>query len=384
VNRGLCLLLLLLAVGAGCLGGGIPTVHENASQLISQTTGPVPPADVPSETTGLPTLLPTTFEVRRPPSLVRLSFSFNSSGEGHLVSFSLDSGAFPAPGNGKDCPLMSWNPGDEERLAAYYAATFRDPGQDALYTPLLSELRRLQRMEGLNSDEYLELMVHFVQSIPYDPVAPVCPRAPLQVVLDRKGDCDEKSLLLLGLLYREGYDAAILLFPERQHATAGIRIDSATKPSFRVFEIRGRKYVYIETTRPTFIGLYPDVFETEDPVIIPTGNGTKTYRAINDVMHIVSTQKRMEEKLAWYNRTGTGMLTEILALEEKLSSGTGYSTQDEFDTDYSRYNTLVNTYNEYVNEFRTVRDVYLYILGHQDDREAVNGRIANSKVENLL
>jgi hypothetical protein len=101
-------------------------------------------------------------------------------------------------------------------------------------------------------------------------------------------------------------------------------------------------------------------------------------------MHIVSTQKRMEEKLAWYNKTGTEMLNEILALEGKLSAGTGYSTQDEFDSDYSRYTTLVNTYNQYVNEFRTIRDVYLYILGHQDDREAVNGRIANSKVENVL
>jgi hypothetical protein len=239
-------------------------------------------------------------------------------------------------------------------------------------------------MEGLNSDEYLELMVHFVQSIPYDPYAPVCPRNPFQVVMDRKGDCDEKSQLLLGLLYREGYDAAILLFPDQQHATAGIRIDLSTKPSFRVFDLRGRKYVYIETTRPSFIGLYPDVFENLEPVIIPSSNGTRTYRAINDVMHIVSTQKRMVEKLAWYNETGTGMLTEIQALEEKLSTGSGYPDQGEYDTDYSRYMYLVNTYNQYVGEFRTVRDVYLFILQHQDDREAVNGRIGNSKVENLL
>jgi hypothetical protein len=372
------ILCLLLACSlAGCLAteGSPEVIPVTPTTEVITTVPPTPPPGTPP---------PTTLSIRGDKPAILLSFPFNSSGEGQVISFALDPGAFPAMDSGGDCPLASWNPGEEGRLAAYYAASFKDPGQDVLYTPLLSELRRVQRMEGLNSDEYLELMVHFVQSIPYDPAAPVCPRAPLQVVLDHRGDCDEKSLLLLGLLYREGYDAAILLFPAEQHATAGIRIDSATKPSFRVFDLQGRKYVYIETTRPSFIGLYPDLFETAEPVISPTGNGMKAYRAINDVMHIVSTQKRMEEKLAWYNETGTGILAEILALEEKLGSSSTYSTQEEFDSDYSRYANLVNQYNQYVDEFRTIRDVYLFILQHQDDREAVSGRIANSKVENLL
>jgi hypothetical protein len=198
------------------------------------------------------------------------------------------------------------------------------------------------------------------------------------------GDCDEKSLLLLGLLDREGYDAAILLFPDKHHATAGIRIVTDGTPSFRVYTLGGRKYVYIETTRPSFIGLYPDDFENADPVVIPTGNGTITYRAINDVMHIVSIQKRMEEKLSWINATGMVMLDEIDTLEAKLSAGTSYSTQVDFDADYNRYAALVTRYNSYVDQFRQIRDVYLYILAHQDDRRGVSGRIANSKVENLL
>jgi hypothetical protein len=227
-------------------------------------------------------------------------------------------------------------------------------------------------------------MVHFVQQIPYDPQAPLCPRTPTGVILDGKGDCDEKSLLLLGLLYREGYDAAILLFPDRHHATAGIRIDIATSPSFRVYESGGRKYVYIETTRPSFIGLYPDEFENETPIVVPAANGTITYRAINDVMHIVSTEKRMEAKMKWLVNTCAGMLPEITSLEAKLTAGTSYSTQDEYDTDYARYITLVTDYNNNVDDLRQINDVYQYILDHQSDREGVSGRIANSKVENLL
>jgi hypothetical protein len=312
------------------------------------------------------------------------SFTFTSGKNDY--SFTIPVIAPPGMGSAgvNDCPLLSWKTGGEERLASYSAGIFKDPGEGPLYDALLGELRRIRRMDGLNDDEYLELLTHFVQQIPYDPAAPVCPRRPDQVLLDGKGDCDEKSLLLLGLLNREGYDAAILLFPGRHHATAGIRIETEGHPSFRVYELRGRKYVYIETTRPSFIGLYPDGFENENPVIIPTGNGTITYRAINDVMHIVSTQKRMEERLRWINETGTGIFNEIENLGQKLSAGTGYSTQDEYDADYARYATLVTQYNTYVDEFGKIREVYLFILGHQCDRLGVSGRIANSKVENLL
>ena len=57
---------------------------------------------------------------------------------------------------------------------------------------------------------------------------------------------------------------------------------------------------------------------------------------------------------------------------------------DEYDTDYTRYSTLVTEYNNDVDDFRQISEVYQYILDHQSDREGVDGRIANSKVENLL
>jgi hypothetical protein len=312
------------------------------------------------------------------------NFTF-ASGSGEY-SFAVPVVPAYAPGDPRfqDCPLMAWRPGEEEQLASYYAGIFRDPREDQLFDPLLSEFRHIRRTGHLNSDEYLELLTNFVQEIPYDPRAPVCPRRPDQVILDGKGDCDEKSLLLLGLLYREGYNAAILLFPDRHHATAGIGIEITTQPSFRVYGTGGQKYVYIETTHPSLIGLYPDDFANATPIVVPTGNGTVTYQAINDVMRIVSTQKRMEEKMRWINGTATGMLGEIDALEGKLSAGTGYANQEEYDADYTRYTSLVAQYNNYVDQFGEIHEVYVYILEHQYDRQGVRDRIANSKVENLL
>jgi len=328
--------------------------------------------------------VPTPLPVQGDQAALRLAFNFTSGRSASVVTATLDPAAPLPTGGGGDCPLASWQPGEEGALASYYTGIFKDPSEDGLFSSLLSDLRRIRRMEGLNDDQYLELMVNFVQQIPYDPQAPVCPRTPAGVILDGKGDCDEKSLLLLGLLYREGYDAAILLFPDKHHATAGIRIETEGIPSFRVYVYGGRKYVYIETTRPSFIGLYPDDFANEDPVIIPTGDGGITYHAINDVMHIVSTQKRMEEKMKWLAGACAEMLPEIRSLESRLTASTSYTTQDEYDADYSRYTTLGTRYNNNVEEFRQINEVYQYILDHQSDREGVSGRIANSKVENLL
>jgi hypothetical protein len=211
----LLVLLVVIITAAGCIRGAEhPVVHS------VQETTPVPVQPLPtlSGTLGLPTPSPVSLE--NFPAEQR-SFRFTSGSTDYPVTVSV----VPLSASGStDCPLMSWRAGDEERLASYYAGIFRDPAEDPLYDALLGEFRRIRRMDGLNDDEYLELLAHFVQQIPYDPEAPVCPRRPDQVILDGKGDCDEKSLLLLGLLNREGYDAAILLFPEKHHATAGIRI----------------------------------------------------------------------------------------------------------------------------------------------------------------
>jgi hypothetical protein len=371
----LLVLAIVLACMAGCLQGGNPpamTVQNTTMVPVRPTLTGTQSPETPAPTS--PAVLPG----------VKRSFAFASGGKNYSFTVSVPVISDRGNSGAQTCPLMSWRTGEEQLLASFYTGIFEDPREAPVYDALLGELRHIKRMEVLNDDEYLELLTHFVQQIPYDPAAPVCPRRPDQVLLDMKGDCDEKSLLLLGLLNREGYDAAILLFPTEHHATAGIRIQVEGQPSFRVYDLRGRKYVYIETTRPSFIGLYPDDFRDENPVIIPTGNGTITYRAINDVMHIVSTQKRMEEKLRWINETGTELLVEIDALEQKLTAGTGYHTQEEYDTDYSRYASLVTQYNNYVDQFGKIREVYLYIREHQCDRQGVSGRIANSKVEDLL
>ena len=188
-----------------------------------------------------------------------------------------------------------------EDFGFLYREMMEDPALESFYADMLKELRRTRYNGGSNltDDEYLEMVTSFVQQIPYDNTTAGNPRYPVEVIFDGKGDCDEKSLLLNGLLSREGYDVALMAFPSLKHATSGIRIHLASnKPSFRVFSDRTRDYVYIETTATRLIGFYGDDYGlAPQPIIVPVGNGTLQYTKINYVMKIFADLQTMEDQL---------------------------------------------------------------------------------------
>jgi len=191
-----------------------------------------------------------------------------------------------------------------------YLTMLADPAMDNFYSDLLKELNGARYKGGnkLSDDEYLEMITSFIQQIEYDPNAKL-PRYPIEVIYDGKGDCDEKSMLLTALLSKEGYDVALLVFPEESHVTAGIGVDPASNPTtFRIFKDRdykinsnsegGLNYIYIETTYTTIIGFYLNEFENvKDPIIVHVGNGTLHYRKLNYVMKIFADAKKIYEIL---------------------------------------------------------------------------------------
>jgi len=242
---------------------------------------------------------------------------------------------------------MTFTTGEE---GEFYRHMMTDPAMDAFYTDLVKELRRERYNKGMNltDDEYLEMLISFVQQIDYDNTTSGNPRYPAEVIYDRTGDCDDKAILLNGILSREGYDVALLIFPTMKHATSGIRIHLATnKPSFRVFSDEKRDYVYIETTRSRLIGLYSDEYETvPEPLVVPVGNGTREYGKIDYVMTIFADIKAIERQLA--------------ILEERAGPSRTLSRDD--------YNAAIS----YVNTFNFVAST--------NDREAAMMAIRNSEL----
>ena len=189
-----------------------------------------------------------------------------------------------------------------EDFGFLYHEMMEDSALDSFYTDMLKEIRKTRYKGGYNltDDEYLEMVTSFVQQIPYDNTTAGNPRYPVEVIFDGKGDCDEKAILLNGLLSREGYDVALLAFPSLKHVASGIRINIASnKPSFRVFSDGKRDYVYIETTTTRLIGFYGDDYiQVPQPIVVPVGTGTLQYTKINYLMKIFFDIQTMEDQLA--------------------------------------------------------------------------------------
>jgi len=187
----------------------------------------------------------------------------------------------------------------KEGLAKEYLAYINDPYQEEFYDSLISQFRDIKEKHKLTDDEYLELITAFVQSIPYDyekakTTLGESHRFPIETFVDKKGVCGDKSLLLAGLLSRENYDVALLLFLEEKHMAVGIRTSS--------FDYKGTGYAFIETTEYNFVGIVPDEYAEgiklrSTPIVIKVGNGTKSYNSIDQTMKIWKVLKTLEDKI---------------------------------------------------------------------------------------
>ncbi len=151
----------------------------------------------------------------------------------------------------------------------YWAGMTMDSALDGFYNDLLAQFEPIKKKYSLDDDQYVALITMYVQDIPYDDEADVTAKYPVVTAIDNLGDCDEKSMLLAGLLAHAGYDVALIDVPG--HMMVGIRTDDVS--AF----IDG--YAAIETT----YRCWPISCTDEDPntasLMSLANNGTKKYRS---------------------------------------------------------------------------------------------------------
>ena len=183
--------------------------------------------------------------------------------------------------------------GDYEK---YYSLKITDPHQDTFYEDVLDDLRNIKYSQNLDSDEYVELITSFVQAIPYDNYAAVSARYPITVFFDGTGDCDEKSMLLCGLLEREGYDVVLFDLVDAEHMSVGIKTDSGTG------YVNG--YAYIEATGDSLIGEVPEleggIIPDANPDVFIIGDGVMTYTKYNDIDRIINYRVALDERYEYW------------------------------------------------------------------------------------
>lgn len=273
-----------------------------------------------------------------------------------------------------------WN--ETDKVSAYYRSFFEGQAIDGFYNDILKKIRHIKIAEGFSDEEYLEFLITFVQQIPYDSEA-YEPRFPVEVVYDMKGDCDEKSMLLIGLLAREGYDTALIVFPEYSHATAGIRIITTGDTFFRQFKAEdGRKYVFIESTALSYIGEYPEYYEDAYAVVIPVGDGDKTFEKYNYVSYITESLTKIRNRIIFLDSELGRLYDEINVLVSDLNNK-NYGSDTQWHKDHLKYLTLVDQYYDYQDMLDKNIEVYNYIMEHPYDVEGVRRYIYNSKVNDI-
>ncbi|WP_103864178.1 hypothetical protein [Aquimarina sp. I32.4] len=164
----------------------------------------------------------------------------------------------------------------------HYLATADTPKLDLI----LEELATIKKTNQLNQFEFAEMVVTFIQDIPYSLVFESQCESPdryeksIRVVLERcadccignipfgiqnpvgfmgnlKGDCDTRTVIIYAILSHFGYEVAILNSDYYKHSVLGVHI-----PAKGLYKVQnGRRYYVWETTNKHFtIGTLPKNF----------------------------------------------------------------------------------------------------------------------------
>jgi hypothetical protein len=257
-----------------------------------------------------------------------------------------------------------------------------DPAQEPLYTDLLTEFRKIRMDENLDDDEYLEMIAVYVQSLGYETLEETPAKFPVETVVDQAGDCDDKSLLLAGLLSREDYAVALLSFGPEKHMAVGIESEDCPYGN--------TGYLFLETTNISYVGVVTGSLDNgrqieSEPVVIPIGNGTKTYTRCAETRYIdnmrVQSRTRAEEMEGVIQKMETALTAErqeILAMEKRLQGLKNTGNIREYNTLVTTYNAKVSAYNTALQDYRdlfslyeTNVNIYNFIISHEFDRKGV-------------
>ncbi|HMA05979.1 MAG TPA: hypothetical protein VKO45_08655 [Methanomicrobiales archaeon] len=249
--------------------------------------------------------------------------------------------------------LLSHDIPDSIFIPAYYLSFLSDPNQEEFFRELSGAFRGLREGTSLDDDESLEMMAVAVQALPYETDGTLTPpKYPIETYTDGTGDCDDKSLLLAGLLAREGYGVALFYFGAETHMAVGIKGYGC--------EYAGTGYGYVATTNVSLVGvpetnLAGGVNLTSTPLVIPVANGTRLYGACQQTRAIGKALERTGDRAVSLSKD---LATLSARMNELRSQGR-----------FGEYNQIAAQYEKAVADFNDNALAHNYILDHQDDRK---------------
>jgi len=357
------MLLATLGIVSACSFGGAS---------IALPSGVVYPKIVPDDSTGI----------------IGVDYAFDFEGKTDTFHVDVQRSLYQGAASAQKSVVRFGSSHANDWIERYYPAFIEESHQDAFFSALLAQLRALRDQQHLDSDRYAELLVVFVQSIEYktDPVN-LSPKFPVETFVDKNGDCDDKTLLLAGLLSREGYDVAVLLFDAEKHVAIGIKSDG--------IEYKNTGYAYVETTAPGFIGMVPDelgqgITLASDPQVFKIGDGTLHYTSGAQVARILQRRTELKAQADGLSAQVKSADSALATLRAQADSLHAQLSERQSAGDIASYNALVPEYNatvQNVNASTTARNALAdryntavklerYIYEHLSDRTGVYQQVA--------
>jgi hypothetical protein len=286
------------------------------------------------------------------PGMISRQYTFSFQKRNITITTNVNNAVYYGAKNGDKFAIISHETAPESLASDYYRAFVDDPHQDPLYADLIKSFRGIRTEQQYSDDEYLELLTVFVQSLPYDNESAAHPdnpsRFPVETIVEGNGDCDDKSVLLAGLLSREGYNVSLFLFIPEHHMAVGVTGDR--------MQYRDTGYIYVETTGVSFMGDMPRALNqsvkyvpsgqvpqttpiTSLPLVIRVGSGTTTFTSAEKTEYILHQKRAVDARIA--------------LLRVHLENTSQESP--------SQYRTLMENYYTYTG-------IHNYIVKHEQDR----------------
>lgn len=156
-----------------------------------------------------------------------------------------------------------------------YVDVVKDTKDDSYIYQVVSRLNEIVSERNLTETETLDLVVSFVVGLPYvvsDMTAPydASPRYPIETLFEREGDSEDTSILVAALLYRMGFDVALIILEDDAHMAVGV---SLVGYGGSYYEYDGKRYYYLETTSLVWgVGVVPPLFAGSNAQVLPLSN----------------------------------------------------------------------------------------------------------------
>ena len=226
-------------------------------------------------------------------------------------------------------------------------------------------INAISESEGRKEYDLAQLIVAFVQSIPYDHSAEE-PKFTLETLYNKTGDCDDKSILLAKLLSYAGYETCLFIYEKGQHMAVGLKVDESTD-SYK------DGYIFIEATGYNPIGNIPEKFadnvdiRNEDPKIIEVDiadsfHAIYGYEELKDFYLLVKNKygdgyfnttvegRKIYEKMTDLNLEISNNQTRFKSLENEINGKL---------KSLDKTNSLqIDEYNKLINQFNDLKDSY--------------------------